>query len=329
MNKTIRERIINILKRKLRRVFINKDIMVKPKEVLIEVTNVCNLKCPMCHTYRSSRPRGYMDISLYNRVIDQVVDLDIRDVHLYTVGEPLLHKGIVDMVKIAKSNKRKVFIYTNGNLLDNDIARNLIDAELDNLVISLEGMDNSKYASIRRGGNFERAKDNISYAKKYRDSILGRTKIEIWSTIMDEDSVYLNSFKNYWRNYADRIFFVHLANQGGYIKGITGKTIDPKLRQPCGTLWNSIIVLWNGQVSACCVDFDGKMIMGNVYQTTLKEIWNGKKYLKYRKLHLEGKFHELSPCDVCDAGLVNINQQLKKLNEELVNIIPRTLRIND
>jgi radical SAM protein with 4Fe4S-binding SPASM domain len=300
----------------------------KPFEALIETTNHCNLHCPMCYTHQATRKKGFINLETYKRAIEQCCDFGIENVHLYTIGEPLLHKNIIEMVRIAKDNDRKVYIYTNGMLLDKKMAKQLVDEKVDNIIFSLEGVDKNKYENIRKGAKFEIVKENISNLKQYRNSIDVITNIEIWSIIMDEDSQYLNDFKNYWSKFVDRVYYVCLANQGGYIANIIskdGNSLNAAKRQPCATLWQSIIVLYNGDVSACCVDFEGKLTIGNIYESTLKKIWYGKKHRIFQGLHIKKRFNEISPCDICDAGLVNIGDQLKKLNNDHINIIPRVL----
>lgn len=300
----------------------------KPKEVLIELTNICNLRCPMCYSFEAKRKKGFMEMEIFEKAVRQVKDFGIRNVHLYTVGEPLLHPRIIEMINFAKSYKRTVYIFSNGMLLNEQMSQKIIDSNLDYLIFSVEGVKKEKYENIRRGAQFEKLLNNIYQLKKIR----GRNKlpkIEIWSIITDEDRIKLLEFKEFWSNYADEIKFVHLANQGGYIKNIIAAKPLPKvIRHPCGSLWQSMIVLWNGDVSVCCVDFDGKLIVGNIERKHLKNIWYSRRYKKMQLQHSQGRFQAIPACAECDAGVVNIGWQLEKLNQEYENTFPRRLVVH-
>lgn len=51
---------------------------------------------------------------------------------------------------------------------------------------------------------------------------------------------------------------------------------------PCPFPWQYVVVQWNGDVVACCRDYDGQLKLGNVKENTLKEIWNGREYADFR-----------------------------------------------
>lgn len=299
----------------------------KPKEALIEVTNICNLDCTMCYSRQASRPKGLMEMETYRKAIAQVVELGVADVHLYTVGEPLLHPKIAEMVRIAKGEGCRVFIFTNGALLTADAGLGLISAGLDCLTFSVEGCETERYEKSRKGAKFTRLLENVSRFRELRDENGGSPRIEVWSAIANESKEELVSFSQFWRRYADNVNLVYLANQGGYIEGIHNSQVLPPVadRRPCSSLWTSIVVLWNGDVSACCVDFDGKLVVGNIFSGSLKQIWFGSTYRKFRLSHLRQDFGKVPRCGGCDAGLINITSQVKELNETLDNRFPRWL----
>src|SRR3989339_1546866 len=92
-----------------------------PNNLMIEVTNACNLSCKMCYHKNMKRKIGFMTANLFTKVIDQAVALGIENVGMYTVGEAFLHPKIFDFIKIAKQKGVKyVYVTTNGNVLNEE-----------------------------------------------------------------------------------------------------------------------------------------------------------------------------------------------------------------
>lgn len=68
----------------------------------------------------------------------------------------------------------------------------------------------------------------------------------------------------------------------------------------CRHLWNYTMILFNGDVSACCIDFNGQLIMGNIKQSNIVEIWKGSKYQEMRNMFLNQKYNSISLCKNCN-----------------------------
>ena len=82
----------------------NHPLEVKiPNNIMIEVTNLCNLKCQMCYNQRMKRKKGFMLFSLFKKIVDQAVDLSIENMGLYTTGESFLHPEIFKFIKYCPS----------------------------------------------------------------------------------------------------------------------------------------------------------------------------------------------------------------------------------
>src|SRR3954453_16057642 len=89
-----------------------------PRELQLEVTSACNLRCAMCLVrYRPpvNKVRGAMDVGLFRRLLSELPGL--RRVTLQGRGEPLLHPHLVDMVTEASGRGLMVGFNSNGTLL--------------------------------------------------------------------------------------------------------------------------------------------------------------------------------------------------------------------
>ncbi len=134
----------------------------------ISVTDRCNLRCTYCMPAEGIDLAQHKDIvsfeEIYN-IVKQGADDGITKVRL-TGGEPLVRKGIVDLVSQLSTIKEitDLSMTTNGILLDK-FAQQLADAGLDRVNISLDTISPEKYKSITRGGDINKVYDGINAAK--------------------------------------------------------------------------------------------------------------------------------------------------------------------
>lgn len=116
----------------------------------IEVSGVCNLKCPYC-AHPSSEKKGLMSISAFKKSLGLVKKLDQNWICLHNFGEPLLHPEILKFVKIARSYADNVVFATNGTILTRKLAKSLKKAGLTELYISIHNIKELKAAFNCRG----------------------------------------------------------------------------------------------------------------------------------------------------------------------------------
>jgi radical SAM protein with 4Fe4S-binding SPASM domain len=70
-------------------------------------------------------------------------------------------------------------------------------------------------------------------------------------------------------------------------------------RVPCIRPWTQFVILQNGDVTVCCEDSDGKLVVGNINGSSMREIWWGEKLLAIRHAHLEGRQDAIPLCRQC------------------------------
>ncbi|MBD3313729.1 radical SAM protein [Candidatus Woesearchaeota archaeon] len=290
-----------------------------PHSLMIETSNTCNLRCTMCSTKDSKRKKGSMSMDMYRRIIDDAADSGVRHIALHTVGEPLMHRNIVDMIRIAKKKGLYVMISTNGQLLTPEKSKELISSRLDMIRFSLEGYEKKLYESIRVGGNFDRLVKNLRDFKAIRKSMKkNKPWMEINSVLIKEDINYAKKFYRFWKPMVDLVKFSVEANQAGY----SPHKIHPSLRkyftsrEPCHLLWGTMSISWNGDVTACCIDFENKLKVGDIRNHTIKQVWNSKTYFKMRKNHINGRFGAMPLCGPCDGRCIS-EYKVHKLNKKI------------
>ncbi|MBP1625280.1 MAG: putative oxidoreductase, partial [Acidobacteria bacterium] len=130
--------------------------------VYIEPTNRCNLNCLTCIRNSWDEPLGEISSAVFSRIVESLKAFSVPpSVFFGGHGEPLSHPHIVDMVKELKSVGSFVELITNGTLLTKPFSKQLIDAGLDMLWVSLDGATPESYTDVRLGAALPEVLKNL------------------------------------------------------------------------------------------------------------------------------------------------------------------------
>jgi MoaA/NifB/PqqE/SkfB family radical SAM enzyme len=131
-----------------------------PKQLEIEVTTYCNLRCRMCeHTYWPEKPR-HMSFEEFKRIVDQFPKL--RWIGMTGIGSSFLNRDYMRMVRYMKT-ERKAFVefFDHFHRLDAALAREIIELGVNKVWVSLENARRETYNDYRRGSDFDTVVANI------------------------------------------------------------------------------------------------------------------------------------------------------------------------
>lgn len=271
-----------------------------PKTVRIETTNHCNAACTFCPRESIGREKTFMTQELYEKIIRECADAKVKTVHLHNFGEPLMDKQLPERIAQAKElGIGKVKIFCNGAFLKGKLAERLIKSGLDEIKISVDGADAEEFDRLRIGLNHESTLENIRNFKKLRDSIQPQGNLVIVAACSQTSNK--NQTKAMLNDVVDRVDFARLHNWAGARSWLMGAK---KIRKPCDRLWRTFTVLVNGDVSLCCLDYSGKVILGNVNEMSIADIWNNKRYQQLRSWHQRSKQHRIDLCSDCSKSYV-------------------------
>jgi MoaA/NifB/PqqE/SkfB family radical SAM enzyme len=150
-----------------------------PYIVLLDPTNVCNLKCPVCPTPRGEllHPSGRVSMENFEELVDRIAPHTYRLI-LYNWGEPFLHRQIIRMLAYADQKNISTSISSNLNLLPREGAEALVLSGLDDLIVSCDGLSQETYERYRVGGDLEKLVANMNAIKQAKKK-LGRSNPNI------------------------------------------------------------------------------------------------------------------------------------------------------
>ncbi len=141
-------------------------------KVYVEPTTHCNLGCLTCVRNVWDEAMGYMSGATFTRIMEGVQDFPLpQKIFFGGFGEPLFHPQIVEMVSHAKGLGASVELITNGTLLDEKRARQLIAARLDVLWVSLDGATPESYTDVRLGATLSKVLENIERFRSLRPGV--------------------------------------------------------------------------------------------------------------------------------------------------------------
>ena len=284
-----------------------------PYEWEIDTTNICQLKCPLCHTGLGTvnRQKGVMHFDLFKKTIDEIKDYCIW-LSLYSWGEPFLNKEIDRYVAYAHSANMATIISSNLNKpLTPEMAERLIRSGLDVLIVSADGTTQEVYEVYRVGGHLERVIDNIKLLASMKIELGSVTPYLEWQFIvMRQNEHQIPEAQRMAKELAvdglvlKKVDFPHgaegadLAERWSPIH-MEGFRTDEPFAKPyaengtrCWRLWRSAVVNWDGGYAPCCYLTDAADDFGDVSTHSIKEIWNNEQYLNARGLFDHGPVTE-------------------------------------
>ena len=316
------------------------SMTVFPSSLFIEVTNYCNLKCPMCARKYLTRRLMHMNFLLFKKLINEISFFDsqglLKLVGLHAFGEPLLHPRFLDMLKYASEKLSRVCqnhdklnpttsglgFSTNAVFLTPEKATGILHSNATIIGLSLDGATKKSYERMRKGSSFEKVIQNIEYLLREKRS-LGK-KYPFLAIQIIKTNITVKEIEDFRIRWSKAIRGV--PGSAIFIKPYTdwaGQVNEPLLWEdrngmflyrPCGRPWNTLVIYADGSVSFCCYDVNGKLKIGHAMEQSLKEIWNSQALKRLRNILSNGGASNIGMCKNCDMARLYVSD-LKNLEK--------------
>lgn len=261
-----------------------------PSTVGIELTNVCQLRCAHCDAQHPMirGTSGYMSDDTFAHLVKHLRALRTRNLHVIGGGEPTLHPKFAEFLYRLHGLAPFISVTTNGLRLPDRSARAALRV-LDVLEISVASDNAVGYARSRGGADFNRLLGNLATLRSLRDRIGSRTTIQIRVMLRPSERAATLSLLRFWSRHGDVVSTQMLQNyfeQPGdaypraHVEGFPS----------CVMPFRMLDVSWNGDVPLCrgsahqTRSSDG-ILLGNIHNTSLAEMWHGPLIAQYREGH--------------------------------------------
>lgn len=291
----------------------------KPVIYNIETTNACNMKCEMCpRTTMMTRKIEELDIDVFEKIVDQIephseqkwrewedfveknyriakTDMSENHFFLYIIpkvivlhgyGDPLLDKQMPTRIRIL--NKKKILSYFSCNPANINIKRmtEMFENGLDYVKYSVESVDDKRHKKIRgEASNFTESYGKIRELLDIKKKNKFKTTFII--TMLNlQKSDQEDEFNRLRGAFRGMDVYVYLKSQDQqWYKSEKQGTQSIHWIEFCQFPWSSMTIKSNGEAVECVEDFNNEIILGDVRKESLYDIWNGKKYAEFRKMH--------------------------------------------
>lgn len=306
-----------------------------PFILFVDPSSVCNLQCKFCPcgaahnelwTEEKRKSIGFMEMETFKKVIDDCQDFKdkIKVLRMYKEGEPLLNPNFVDMLRYAKESGKFMSIdtTTNGTLLNPKLNRELMAAGLNRINISVDGLSSQEYEEVcGRKVDFEAFRANIKDLYEHKGDCHIFIKTVIGECSEEEAKAKKERFYELFGDICDEIACENLAPVWpGFDKemysetGIYGNSIQKRV--VCARLFYILVINSDGEATPCLVDWNRKMIMGNVKDYTISQLWD--KMRVYQVEHLKGNRFQMEGCRECLEVDVTAIDNIDEYREELL-----------
>jgi radical SAM protein with 4Fe4S-binding SPASM domain len=249
--------------------------------------------------------RGYMKLELFKKIIDEIHP-HTSTVVLALSGESLLHPDLFDMIHYTEEHQVKVLLNTNATLIDREKAIRLLESEISYISFAFDGYTKSMYEKVRKGADFEETLENILFflrLKKEKKLKKPYTVLSILNlNIEDSQNKKKEEFLNKFDTLIDDIHLREVNSWGNVFKETLDFTFTKFTGKgtPCGRLWNTIGIAWDGEVVPCTYNMNHDYPLGNIQDMPMEKIWNSPRLVQLRQAMIDGNYLECSPlCENC------------------------------
>jgi len=279
-----------------------------PCVAVLDVTNVCNLKCPYCPTgsrRESGRQERFIKLSEVQRLVDEIGQYLIS-ANLYNWGEPLLHPQIGEIIRTLRRRKIFTVLSTNLNIADQKKLEEVSDAELDYMVVSISGATQEVYEKYHAGGKLQLVMENIRHLTRYKRSRrVRRPLVEVKFLTFSHNIHQLDGACRLARESGADVF--RRVTGGGPEDAVIvdqHHSTDSGARF-CHQLWHSIVLTPDQRLAPCCFLFFREDDLGDCRGKSFLEVRRNSSFTLARKLFDVSQVSNLPsdlrhPCLKCD-----------------------------
>ena len=282
-----------------------------PSQVIVDVTEVCNLACTHCPhpEFKKTTHYGarYLSPELNTKMVDEVRDCGrghAQYIRYTSNGEPLVHPKIYDMLQYGVEHSGVlVALTTNGTILHQERIEKLLASGLHIIDISIDAFNDETYAKIRKNGSLKVTRGNVHKLLNLRAEHQARTKIVVSFVEQAQNSSEAALFEAYWKKAGvDYVVIRRLHSAAGGVAGIAQsmrQSQSSEKRYPCLYPWERILLNPRGELSFCPQDWSHGSVVADFSKTTIRQTWKSEYYCQLREAHLNKKFCNHKFCDQC------------------------------
>ena len=283
-----------------------RESFVFPKYFEIETVNACNARCVMCTIDDWEKVRNpIMSDELFSKFVEEISRHSnwVDRVCLNRDGEPTLDKNLHKKIKLLKEvGIKEVTMATNVQLLDEKRIHQYLDAGLDDIMVSIDGVTKKTFEDIRVNLDYETVVQNSLNLIKIRDQKKLPLIIRLRMIIMDSNQHEVPEWMAFWNEKVgpnDQVYAKVAHTWGNQLNRETDENVMAYADKPCIAPFSSMIIHTDGTIPMCSIDYSAKVKVGDFSKNSIEEIWNDEPMMNIRKLHANSRRNEIALCQGC------------------------------
>jgi radical SAM protein with 4Fe4S-binding SPASM domain len=226
-----------------------------------------------------------MSNELFHKIIEESKAFKNPEIVPFLNGEPFVFPRIWEWLDYMKDCR--VYLFTNAEFVDVD--RLVGYKNIRYVCCSVNAVTKETYQKVMRGPNYERVVRNV------RD-LIEKAHFPVYVSMV-ETSDNQHEVEDFMKRWGKKAIMGEFKNWGGERHDALEKT---GIRKPCLSLQRAITILWDGRVVTCCLDYDGKLILGDANKQTLSEILISSRWLRKKHQRLDFNYE---PCRDCNQNI--------------------------
>tara|TARA_B100001029_G_scaffold178479_1_gene185336 strand:- start:601 stop:1605 length:1005 start_codon:yes stop_codon:yes gene_type:complete len=290
---------------------------IKLQRIVMEVFGGCNYTCQMCPQSNPGRGKNFtrkMPVKIFEEILDKIVPkYGSPIINLQGSGEPTMAKDLSKYVEAVKKRNLECFMYSNGQKLNGDFMKSVIDAGIDYIRFSVVGYNREKYKKWMDVDNFDLIVNNILETKKYIQEVGSNCILSTYHLVTDNSKIK-EEIQEYQNNVINKVktdaYIWKMHNWSGNYENNENPRKKTS-RKSCGRPFAPELTVRAGgdegrmgAVVPCCQTLgppnEAKSILGHLDNETFEEVYFGKKYEKLREAHEKKDFDSVDYCKDCD-----------------------------
>jgi radical SAM protein with 4Fe4S-binding SPASM domain len=289
-----------------------------PKHIQLQTHSLCNLKCTLCpHPMLGLNSiKDTLSFKYFTNIIDEAASFkDFQSIVLDLQNEPLLDADLERKIAYIKSKRKDIFIgiTTNGVGLNGERVRDLIVSGVDRIVVSLNAVNSTEYAETVKTVKFSKILSNLQQAL----SVKGANNIvKLSFGITNKNLSSLTKFIKHFDDLGIKYRYYFMNSRINTIKDSSLIAMNDSKSNPfpkslynedyqytkiCQIPLYSLTIKLNGNVITCCEDWFETKVFGNVFESSIQEIWNSYELRQMRENIFSFARLPKSPCGKCES----------------------------
>ncbi len=285
-----------------------------PTQVVVESTSICNFDCPGCPSPTLHRSRGFIDMELFKKIVDEIA-VEKPDTQLWFafMGEAFLWKNLFELIRYAKARGlTDTRLNTNGSIMTEKKIRDIHDSGVDRIIVSIDGHSRETFDAIRpwKAGNYDTVRANtIKLLDRAKDEKWTHPEIWVQMVVQDLNAHEESAFRSFWSAKGAVVKVRPMFSWGEKVEAKKLEQAEIPRDFPCPWLMRQMVIAYDGTFLLCNADSEAEYPLGNANKISIKEAWNGRlKEIRDQHIGNDFSFPKCVTCPDWKVGMSEIQQ---------------------